>query len=151
MDQATFHFYGLIYMVILAIALVVYKFLPLGRGFVNKQIPYELVAKRNKRCGMLIYGYVLFPALPLLFSPTFWGLGLILTFIFGGFGTLKYFSSIEKKTWDHAEWTRINDPDRYAQMAAEARAEARRDATKKTARRAGAFAAGYIAGKKTEL
>ena len=142
---------GMLWFVGLTIAHIVYAFLPLGRGYRNKQIPYELVVKRNKLKGMLTYGYILWPALPILFSSTFWGLGLFLTFIFGGFGTARYLGTIDKKTWDHQEWTRINDPDTYEQWAREARAQARRDATIRAARGAGAFAAGYKAGKKTEL
>jgi hypothetical protein len=142
---------GMLWFVGLTIAHIVYAFLPLGRGYRNKQIPYELVVKRNKLKGMLTYGYILWPALPILFSSTFWGLGLFLTFIFGGFGTARYLGTIDKKTWDYQEWTRINDPETYQQWARSARAQARRDAAKRTARGAGAFAAGYYAGKNTEL
>ena len=142
---------GFVWFVGLTIAHIVYSFLPLGRGYKDKQIPYELVVKRNKLRGMLTYGYILWPALPILFSSTFWGMGLFLTFIFGAFGSARYFGTVAKKTWDYQEWTRINDPELYEQWAREARAEARRDAAKRTARGAGAFAAGYIAGKNTEL
>jgi len=152
MDQGTFHFLGFVYMVILAIVIVVYKFIPLGRGYANKQIPHELVVKRNKRKAILIWGYLLFPCLPILFSSTFWGLGLVLTFIFGVVGLSQFlWEQPRKKDWDHKEWTRLNDPETYALWAAEARAEARRDAAKRTVRGAGAFAAGYVAGKNTEL
>lgn len=142
---------GMLWFVGLTIAHIVYSFLPLGRGYKDKQIPYELLVKRKKLRGMFIYGYILWPALPILFSSTFWGFGLFLTFIFGAFGSALYFGSVDKKTWDFQEWTRINDPDTYEQWAREARAKARRDAAIRTARGAGAFAAGYKAAKKTEL
>jgi hypothetical protein len=71
--------------------------------------------------------------------------------MFGGVGASRIWGITEKKTWDYHEWTRINDPDTYAQWAREARAESRRNAAKRTARGAGAFAAGYVAGKTTEL
>ena len=142
---------GFLYIVGIAIALIVYKFLSYGKEYRNKQVPHKLVVKRNQRCGILLWGYVLFPGLPILFSPTFWGLGLFIVFIFGVFGLGKYIGTTDKKTWDYYEWTRINDPELYEQWAREARAQARRDAAKRTARGAGAFAAGYIAGKKTEL
>ena len=49
---------GMLWFVGLTIAHIVYAFLPLGRGYRNKQIPYELVVKRNKLKGMLTYGYI---------------------------------------------------------------------------------------------